>query len=64
MKEQLAQLSIKDDVSIITLDDGKANVFSPQMIQDINDCLDKVPTQKVAHLLLPGVRACFLLVLI
>ena len=48
MKEQLAQLSSKDEVSIITLDDGKANVFSPQMIQNINDCLDKVPTESGA----------------
>ena len=58
MKEQLAQLSIKDDVSIITLDDGKANVFSPQMIQDINDCLDKVPTESGA-LIITGREGMF-----
>ena len=38
----------KSATSIITLDDGKANVFSPKMIQDVNDCLDQVPTQKGA----------------
>jgi len=30
------------------LDDGKANVFSPKMIQDVNECLDKVPTESGA----------------
>ena len=48
MVEKLATLIIENDISIITLDDGKANVFSPKMIQDVNDCLDQVPTQKGA----------------
>jgi enoyl-CoA hydratase len=48
MVEKLATLIIENDISIITLDDGKANVFSPKMIQDINDCLDQVPTQNGA----------------
>ena len=46
MTEKLATFSQKDDISIITLDDGKANVFSSAMIEDINRCLDKVPTDK------------------
>ena len=38
MTDKLAILTNEDDISIITLDDGKANVFSPQMIQDVNEC--------------------------
>ena len=30
MTAKLATLTSEDDISIITLDDGKANVFSPQ----------------------------------
>ena len=48
MSAKIATLTNKDDISIITLDDGKANVFSPNMIQDVNECLDKVPTESGA----------------
>jgi enoyl-CoA hydratase len=48
MSDRIATLTSKDDISIITLDDGKANVFSPKMIQDVNECLDKVPTESGA----------------
>jgi enoyl-CoA hydratase len=48
MSAKIATLTNKDDISIITLDDGKANVFSPKMIQDVNECLDKVPTESGA----------------
>jgi len=48
MSAKLATLTSKDDISIITLDDGKANVFSPKMIQDVNECLDKVPRESGA----------------
>jgi enoyl-CoA hydratase len=48
MSDKIATLTSKDDISIITLDDGKANVFSPKMIQDVNECLDKVPTESGA----------------
>ncbi|MCH1525839.1 MAG: crotonase/enoyl-CoA hydratase family protein [SAR86 cluster bacterium] len=44
MINSFATLSQEDEISIITLDDGKANVFSEEMTQAINDCLDKVPT--------------------
>ena len=44
MRNSFATLSQEDEISIITLDDGKANVFSEKMTQAINDCLDKVPT--------------------
>ena len=46
MTDKLATLSRDEDVSIITLDDGKANVFSPSMISAVNKCLDDVPTEK------------------
>ena len=46
MSEKLATIETKDDISIITLNDGKANVFSSQMTQDINNCLDKVSNEK------------------
>jgi len=48
MQNKLAILSHEEDVSIITLDDGKANVFSPAMIKAVNECLDEVPTEKGA----------------
>ena len=35
MSEKLATLKKEGNVSIITLDDGKANVFSSQMSQDV-----------------------------
>tara|TARA_B100000886_G_C20316448_1_gene446142 strand:+ start:153 stop:845 length:693 start_codon:yes stop_codon:yes gene_type:complete len=43
MSEKLATLKIEDNISIVTLNDGKANVFSSKMSQDINACLDEVP---------------------
>ncbi len=52
MSDRLATLTSKDDISIITLDDGKANVFSPKMIQDVNECLDKVPTESGAIIII------------
>ena len=42
MTDQPATLTQHDDVSIITLDDGKANVFSPEMSKQLNSCLDQV----------------------
>jgi enoyl-CoA hydratase len=35
-------------VSIITLDDGKVNAFSPAMIAEVDSLLDQVPTDKGA----------------
>ena len=53
----LANLKKEDEVSIITLDDGKVNVFSPAMIQEVSDLLDQVPTDKGSLLIVgrPGV---------
>ena len=58
MSDKLANLTSEDDISIIKLDDGKANVFSPKMIQDVNECLDKVPTESGA-LIITGREGMF-----
>ena len=44
-------LRTKEDISIIQMDDGKVNVFSPDMIQNFNDILDQVPVDKGAMLI-------------
>ena len=46
MTDQPATLTQHDDVSIITLDDGKANVFSANMSNTINSLLDDVPDDR------------------
>ena len=51
MTDQLATLTTEGDVSIITLDDGKANVFSNAMISTIDQLLDEVPNDKGALLI-------------
>ena len=58
MSVKLATLTSEDDISIITLDDGKANVFSQNMIQDVNECLDKVPLESGA-LIITGRQGMF-----
>ena len=45
MSEKIATLKKENDISIITLDDGKANVFSSEMSRQVNDCLDQVETE-------------------
>ena len=46
MSEKLATLKKDGNISTMTLDDGKANVFSVQMSRDVNECLDEVPTEE------------------
>ena len=46
MAEKLATLNKDGNISTITLDDGKANVFSSKISQDINQCLDEVATEE------------------
>ena len=58
MTDQLATLTTNEDVSIITLDDGKANVFSAQMSETINSLLDQVPEDK-GSLLITGKPGLF-----
>ena len=50
MSEKLSTIKKEENISIITLDDGKANVFSSKMSKDINECLDAV---SYTHLTLP-----------
>lgn len=49
----LASIKTEGNVSIITMDDGKANVFSPTMITEFNSLLDQVPINK-GSLLIQG----------
>ena len=42
MPDKLATLKKEENISVVTLDDGKANVFSTKMSTDINECLDEV----------------------
>ena len=58
MNKKLATLSRERDISIITLDDGKANVFSPTMIDHVHCCLDKIPTESGA-LIITGREGMF-----
>ena len=51
-------LTNDENVSIITLDDGKVNVFSPTMIEEVSNLLDKVPTDK-GSLLIVGREGIF-----
>ena len=43
MTEKLATLSQENDISIIKLDDGKANAFSFEMLSQVNALLAQVP---------------------
>ena len=45
-------LKSEGDVSIIQMDDGKVNVFSPDMIKNFNNILDQVPTDKGAMMII------------
>ena len=43
MTDSIATLSKENDISIIKLDDGKANAFSYEMLTQVNELLTKVP---------------------
>ena len=43
MTDSIATLSKENDISIIKLDDGKANAFSYDMLTQVNELLTKVP---------------------
>ena len=43
MTDSIATLSKENDISIIKLDDGKANAFSYDMLSQVNELLKKVP---------------------
>tara|TARA_X000000368_G_scaffold418455_1_gene418196 strand:+ start:29228 stop:29920 length:693 start_codon:yes stop_codon:yes gene_type:complete len=52
MSEKIATLKKDGNISIITLDDGKANVFSANMSTQVNNCLDEVSTDEGALIIL------------
>ncbi|MFL2716177.1 MAG: enoyl-CoA hydratase-related protein, partial [Gammaproteobacteria bacterium] len=58
MDSPKATLVKEGEISIITLNDGKANVFSPEMIKDVNSCLDNVPTDS-GCLIIRGSKGMF-----
>ena len=58
MDSPKAVLTKEGEISIITLNDGKANVFSPAMIKDVNSCLDNVPTDS-GCLIIRGSKGMF-----
>ena len=58
MDSPKAILTKEGEISIITLNDGKANVFSPAMIKDVNGCLDNVPTDS-GCLIIRGSKGMF-----
>jgi enoyl-CoA hydratase len=43
MTDSIATLSQENDISLIKLDDGKANAFSYDMLSQVNELLAKVP---------------------
>ena len=57
MASEFATLKKEGNISIITLDDGKANAFSLPMIKAVNNCLEEVPKDSGALILTnrPGI---------
>lgn len=47
-RNKMINLDIQNDVAHIELNDGKANVFSPAMIESFNEALDKAETNAKA----------------
>ena len=58
MTRKLATLKQINDISIITLDDGKANAFSYEMIATLNDLLEQVP-RDAGSLIITGREGIF-----
>jgi len=54
MASEYATLSKEGNISIITMDDGKANAFSLAMIEAYNNCLKNVPRDSGALILTNG----------
>jgi len=51
MESTLVSYEIKDSVATIVMDDGKQNLISPKMIQELNHALDEAEKQKALVLL-------------
>ena len=49
-----AKIEFQNDISIITLDDGKANVFSQVMLESLYECLSKVHKRQKGCLVITG----------
>jgi len=63
MTNTLASITYEDDITIITLDDGKVNAFSYEMLTQVHRLLDQVP-QKSGALIIKGRNGIFSVVLI
>ena len=50
----LPTLAVEDGVAVITLDDGKANVFSDAVVARLEDLLDEVEAGPARSLVLVG----------
>ena len=53
-----AKIEFQNDISIITIDDGKANVFSQVMLESFYECLSKVHKDK-GCLIITGRKGMF-----
>ena len=47
----LATYELVDQIAVVTMDDGKANAFSPDMIATVNDLLDQAESEAKAVVL-------------
>ena len=48
---ELVHYELIDDIAVVTMDDGKANAFGPNMIAAVNDVLDRAADESKAVLL-------------
>lgn len=51
--------TVKNDVAVLRMDDGKLNVVNPSFIKAMNDALDKAEADKVKALVLQGREEVF-----
>ena len=40
-----ATIEIRDEIAIVTMDDGKANAINPPMLEALNACLDQAENE-------------------
>tara|TARA_B100001057_G_scaffold291628_1_gene291708 strand:+ start:12461 stop:13156 length:696 start_codon:yes stop_codon:yes gene_type:complete len=58
MSDQVVHFKKEENISIISLDDGKANVFSSNMSKQISTCLDEISKEEGA-LIITGRQGMF-----
>jgi enoyl-CoA hydratase len=51
--------SLQDNIAVVAIDDGKANVVGHAFLDAINDCLDRAETEKPGALILRGREGIF-----